>query len=177
VGGCLSGGGIKAVTSRGGYATRFQFKISNESLGEIPAPTELAVGDCARISVRVLQVLGPDEMLLRDDSPDSRLMLRLKGVRTDGIVDGKYWEGIVVAVGTYRYASVTGAVRTIIDCRPFQKDVEPVTRQQLAEALNKGLKLTIWKPTRRKTSSTSISLPDGKQRTVWAVQFKATLVE
>jgi len=159
---------------RGGR-THFVFDVGPKRRGQIFGPLRLEVGDCALVSGKVLQVLGEDALILSADSQD-RQSMRVKSLSTEGIVDGKYWHGIVLAVGTYRYVAVNGAARTILDCRLVPKERRPLTREQFAEALREGVTLSLWKLEKGKTPRTVLSREEGAV-TQWRYELRSKPVQ
>lgn len=91
----------------------------------------VTLGSYGRLpSALVLQVIGPDDLLLTNVGPMNDVV-RLTGDSTDGISDGKYWHGSfspglpdqagerVVCVGTSTYTDVSGGSRTVPQLVPI----------------------------------------------------------
>jgi len=160
--------------ARGGR-THFAFEVGPKTRGQLSGPIRLNVGDCCLVSGKVLQVIGDDAVILDADSQDRQLM-RVKRVSTQGIVDGKYWHGIVIAVGTYRYMSVSGAPRTILDCQPAPKERHALSREQFVDAIRQGVRLAVCKLERGRTPTTVISRAEGKL-TEWRYELRCEPID
>ena len=101
---------------------------------------------------RVAQVLSDEEMLV-ETGLGKKELVHLKGVSTKNVVDGRDIDCNIVAVGTYRYTTVTGATKQIFDCRPLPLLPRPLTEEQFVSLLRKGLKLMRLELHREKKSS------------------------
>ena len=128
----------------------------------------LALGDCARISLRVLRVPAKGEIIgwvnwarfpwpgggklytMWRDRKYAKL-IRVKGVPTDGVVtDATVNFGPLIVVGTCNYAVPDKEAKTIFDCRPLPAVRPPLTRAQFAKALESGFQLAEWQQRRKK---------------------------
>jgi len=106
-----------------------------------------AVGDWGWIKGEVFQVLGRAELLVEADDNT----FHIGDYPTAGIIDGSPFEGWIEAVGTYRYFTVRGAMRTVWDCRT--RDVAfnyPITLDQFKRLLRAGVELYRWEGTGEK---------------------------
>ena len=87
-----------------------------------------------------MRVRNTNEILVPGTgNPPAYFMFHLKGIQTKGLVDGMGLKPdmIVIAAGTYRYTAVSGAVLTV----PSYMVPVPLTKQEFADALAKGIKL------------------------------------
>ena len=89
----------------------------------------------------VLQIIGSHEALIKGHkySGSGLHMFHVKGLDTKGLVDGADFGGKkLIYCGTYRYVTTNGATKTIRSYMVYT----PLTREQFADALAKGFKLT-----------------------------------
>jgi hypothetical protein len=112
---------------------------------------------------RVLQVLGPSELLVNHPAislwkggamyRSKASVIHIRGIDTKGLVDGRVLgDKTLLHVGTYQYQDLLGATRTVssyVLCKPL-------TKEQFADALAKGFKLTEYKNERGKITERKI---------------------
>jgi hypothetical protein len=109
-----------------------------------------AVGEYGAISPRrIVQILGPDEMLVAGFISEDGRVVHFKGWPTEGLVSGQPWpfdphnldpneetEPIEVAiVGTYRYGTIIGEAKTVPTAVPLQLFRKGVTLEQFKDLL------------------------------------------
>ena len=92
----------------------------------------------------VLQIIGPGQIIVRRSLLGSgipgrtEILFFLSKIRTEEMVDGsKLASARLLYVGTYRYVSTDGVVRTIPSYVPWH----PITKEEFAEAIRQGLDL------------------------------------
>ena len=96
-----------------------------------------------RMTGSVLQVLEQGQVLLRVDCLEN--VIHIKGISTGAVVDGQYVAVDCACIGTFRYASVLGAVKTVLSCVACPRRTTPITRDEFVTILRSGLELTVWK--------------------------------
>ena len=97
-------------------------KLEDPAFFYPPAILKFAVGAIGKLtqddrSVRIVQILGPAEMIV--DIGDNWVML--KGFKTEGLVDDKTagLSDVILVEGTYSYTTVMGSSKTIYKAVPF----------------------------------------------------------
>lgn len=98
---------------------------------------------------RILQILGPDEMLVVGFISEGGRVVHFKGWPTEGLMNGQPWpfdpHGMnpdeerepteVAIVGTYRYGTVIGAAATVPSAVPLQIFRKGITPEQFRDLL------------------------------------------
>jgi hypothetical protein len=98
---------------------------------------------------RILQILGPDEMLVAGFISEDGRVVHFKGWPTEGLVSGQPWpfdphgldpneetEPIEVAiVGTYRYGTIIGEAKTVPSAVPLELFRKGITLEQFQDLL------------------------------------------
>jgi hypothetical protein len=92
------------------------------------------VGDIRVSWFKVIQIVGENEALVRDDD----VLFHVRGIDPAKQIDGTGWANVrLVYVGTYQYISVMGARRTIQSYLVYR----PITREEFVSALAGGFEL------------------------------------
>ncbi|UCD00142.1 MAG: hypothetical protein JSW66_09725 [Phycisphaerales bacterium] len=121
-----------------------------------PSLPDWGIGEYGAIPPRrILQVLGPDEMLVAGFVSEDGRVVHFKGWPTDGLIDGRPWPyepGIVdpqqgekamevAVVGTYRYRTLIGAPANIPSVVPLELFRMGVTPDQFKGLLLSNVEL------------------------------------
>jgi len=105
------------------------------------APSLLAPGYYFKVAYsEIIQVLGPDEMLISwklipSDHTMRSSIIRIKGYSTSGLTDGIRWPNAIsensdiAIIGTWTYTTTTGARKTVLTAIPLD-----FIRRDLTEA-------------------------------------------
>jgi hypothetical protein len=127
----------------------------------------LEVGDFGRIKGVILEILGPEEMVVsimgysgavterrsvaeerlargEPSIPDSQIIL-LKGISTEGLAKDEEIQAAVWAAGTHEYEHETGSLEIIMKCVPISRLMEEfrkgISREDFIQALEQGIVL------------------------------------
>ena len=113
---------LKGLQDRISSKSQLKRTLEDPKFFYSPVILNFAVGAIGKLTqddrvVRIVQVLGPGQMIVEID--DNWVML--KGFKTEGLVDGKVAQlsDIIHIDGTYRYTTVMGASKTIFKAVPF----------------------------------------------------------
>ena len=134
-------------------------------LGRIyTSPSALNLGTCAKVRLRILQVIDDDEFLLSyrgvrystsqlltrgiTMTPGRLRVIHVRGVPTAGLVDNQSWKGTVACTGTHRYVTTSRSTSTILSCRVLAQRPPPISKAQFVQIVEAGHELVRWKTVR-----------------------------